>query len=1026
MKCPNCGHEIIAGQKNCSYCQRDLSHSAQDVVPSFDITVISESSRQNKIIINNRFSIIKKLGKGGMGEIFLAEDIKLKRQVAIKRIPGDTLKDPVAKIRFLREAQTASQLDHINICTLYEVYEEHDDNYIVMQYINGVTLEHIIKLKKLGLSKVLDIALQICDAMTEAHAKHVIHRDIKPANIMITEKGLVKVLDFGLATFQDHSFFHDQDKGHVKLTEKGYVMGTVSYMSPEQSRGKELDQTTDIFSFGVVLYEMLYGFNPFYEKEQINTLHNVLHKEIEFTDPLPEQLKIILKKILHKEKKHRYQSFLEIKKELENFKTAFFGISGNQEDRSTDIIDFSEQQRLLRQSFRSSDNQNLGDIVKGIKQNNASTKPITVTSGRKSAKILSIMMITVLLLTVVYYFYKQGLIPFSQKKIPVLFLETFTNSTSHKELSAQIHFLLTASLDQFTEFKIIDRPWLESVFGPDISDKKKLIAAAKQAIGESYELIACIEGDISQKSDFINLTVSIQEIKGNLCQHASPMVIHGSHDQLDSILKYQIDKIIERTYYRVFPNQTAKELKIKPVSAFCGSHWQPFSDFYHGYQWFLKLESQTENYLQKSRELPIAGMVLAEWYVFRGQLELAAVAMKSVINNLENLPLPMQLKVKSIQAGLEFKSDQQIGFLKKRQQYLPFSKYATFDLAEAYFQQGQANEAKNYFMQVIELDSRFALAYNHVGYCYSHLGDHIKALEAFEKYKSLDGTPNSSDSLGDGYFFYGDLTSAESCKNWALSNDEEGTNWAYLTLADIYVLKHEYHKALDYLKRYAIFNLDRKEQVQAALLNTQGFIELLDQRAGQAVKTIEKSLAVFDPQSQDLLLNNAQAHWLLGMAAAAQKDLAKCQEQANWLRKLCENNRLSWRQYAAPYKFYLHLQAWLLELQGKTDAAETIYREMLENRSQLSFQITYFHYQFFHNEYVSFLIRQKQFKKALAETDECLKFNFRYIPALWNKAYILEQIGQPALEIYKKIADLIGPSTEENYHRILLQGKLSR
>jgi len=259
-----------------------------------------------KLIINDRFKILKKIGIGGMGEIFLAEDLKLRRQVAIKSIKKGSDSDSESKMRFLREAQTASQLEHTNICPIYEIYEEENNHYIVMQYIDGVTLDAIVKYKGLKIQKILDVGLQICEGMNEAHEKGIIHRDLKPGNIIVNKKGIVKILDFGLAKFRAGSDSMKTGIVNSNLTEKGIVMGTVAYMSPEQARGEELDNRSDIFSFGILLYELIEGENPFYDKEQINTLYNVINKDIEYSGKFSPQLVKLLTVLLKKKKGERH------------------------------------------------------------------------------------------------------------------------------------------------------------------------------------------------------------------------------------------------------------------------------------------------------------------------------------------------------------------------------------------------------------------------------------------------------------------------------------------------------------------------------------------------------------------------------------------------------------------------------------------------------------------------------------------------------------------------------------------------
>ena len=398
----------------------------------------------------SHYKIIEELGAGGMGVIYKAEDLKLHRNVALKFLPFELTTDEEAKNRFIIEARSASSLQHHNVCTIHDIDETTDGRmFICMDYYEGETLKEKISRGPLAVNETLDIIIQIAEGLKKTHENGIIHRDIKPANILITKDGIVKILDFGIAKLRGHSY----------ATNIGKVLGTILYMSPEQTRGDQVDQRTDIWSLGVLLYEMITGTPPFngdYDQVIIYSILNIEPNEINTkNNPDLERLVPIIKKCLRKDPENRYQN-------IEVFETDLIEV---QQD-----ISFPELMSKREKQFYT----------------------------KKRIIVATVLILTILVVLTIWLTRAKPLLPLSKSEY--VLVADFINNTTEKDLDNSLSFAMKVSLNQSSLFNIFPDERIisalkrmEKPYNEKLTEKVALEVAKREGVrvlidGEIYKL----------------------------------------------------------------------------------------------------------------------------------------------------------------------------------------------------------------------------------------------------------------------------------------------------------------------------------------------------------------------------------------------------------------------------------------------------------------------------------------------------------------------------------------------------------
>lgn len=445
-----------------------------------------------------RYKILSLLGKGGMGEVYLAEDTSLRRLVALKILPADFTANSDRLARFEREAFAASSLNHPNILTIYEIGAEDGHHFIATEFIDGESLRQHMKDQRLELREVLEISIQVASALAAAHAARIVHRDIKPENIMLRRDALIKVLDFGLAKLSEKRETNFDTEAETKMlvnTAPGVVMGTPGYMSPEQARGNETDARTDIWSLGVVLYEMLAGRLPFAGETASDAIAAILKTEPapvqNFNQAIPAELEQIVTKTLAKDREERYQTAKDLLVDLKRLK--------RQIEIQTEIVRAVPSKKPSAAQI-----ENATQILAAHPTSSAEY----IASEIKQHKRNSIVALSVLLLAVIgfgYWFFVHRLS--NRTPIESIAVLPFVNASSNSDieyLSDGMTESLISSLSQLPKLSVKARSSVFRYKGKDVSP---------QTVGNELSVQAVLLGRVIQRGDLLTLSLELVDAR---------------------------------------------------------------------------------------------------------------------------------------------------------------------------------------------------------------------------------------------------------------------------------------------------------------------------------------------------------------------------------------------------------------------------------------------------------------------------------------------------------------------------------
>jgi len=789
----------------------------------------------------SHYKILEKIGGGGMGVVHKAQDLKLDRFVALKFLPPQLTTSEEDKQRFIREAKAASSLDHTNICAIYEIDETEDGQlFISMVYYEGETLEKKIEERPLSIAEAIDTAIQIAQGLAKAHGKEIVHRDIKPANIIVTKDDVVKILDFGLAKLSSQT----------KLTKESTTLGTICYMSPEQAKGEEVDQRTDIWSLGVILYEMLTGQLPFKGEYDSAVVYSIMNEKQQPVSGLrtgvPLELERIINKCLQKDPGYRYQHVEDLIVDLRSMQ--------KDSDAKRDTTKFSRIKKNKR--YR------LNQLIKpGI--------------------------FIIAAITIVFIYFTMFQRAESKSPIPIAVVD-FVNETGDGELNG-LSGMLSTALEQSKRVSIVTRSHMFDILkqmGRENVEKIDEILGKEIAMHAKINLLAL--ATIRKFDQLYNIDLKVLNTTDDTYIFTESVKGEGKAN-----IPSLIDELSDKTRRDLEESEEEISQSNQPVALLTSSSLAAYQHYFKGQEYIDKLmfneaESEFCEALKIDSTFGLAYYRLA--YAMNWELDFkhAKTPINKAFKYINQIPDKEKYLVHAVKTTIDSGwGNASLDVLKEMEQVYPDDKEMIYNIGDIQYHIGNYEESKKYLEKVLEIDPNSGRALQHVIWVYGELLEFGLLQKAFEKYEKIAGYMTAYQELIYAYYSAGNYTKVE---------DSVDAQFKRIKSAVIYSEnKHETYEALytfyinrgmDSLAIKCMNKLIESDSLNVYYYNMRGFAYYLTGNFGKSEEDFLKGLKI-NPNHFDTLKKLAELYIALKKYKDAERIL-------RFVETLHPDNDLEW------------------------------------------------------------------------------------------------------------------------------------